>query len=214
MGRVFACSDLHGRYDLFSKLKRYMGEDDVCYVLGDCVDRGSCSIRILMDIMVDKRFKMLKGNHEAMMVEALDAAEQGYMDFQLWYGNGGQKTHMELMEHDESIQSQIVSFCRSLPLKLEYKDMILTHAGFEWSQDDPDEDILLWDRSHIGSKTKAPRDYWQVHGHTPVQSITGGAEILFYEDRKICIDIGCTFIGKLAVLDLDTLETMYIKGGA
>lgn len=214
MGKVYGVSDLHGQYDLFKMIKEYMSEEDVCYVLGDCVDRGPGSIKILVDIMADKRFKMVLGNHEAMMIEALQDAEEGYMDFQLWYMNGGQETHMELMEYDRPAQLAIMSFCKKLPIRLDYKDLILTHAGFDWSDVDPDEDTLLWDRSHIESKTPSPEGKTQIHGHTPVPDIKKGCWTpIRYSDHKICIDTGACFSKKVSIIDLDTLEVIVFDGG-
>lgn len=218
MSKVYAVSDIHGQYEMFLKLKELMEEDDICYVLGDCVDRGPGSIKILMDIMVDKRFKMLLGNHELMMLEALEAAEEGYMDFQLWYGNGGQGTHMEFMEYDRGTQMAILSFLKRLPVKFEYKDIILTHAGFsfeleEYVLDDIlDEERLVWDRSHITSRALSKKGKIQVHGHTPTATIDRGAagKICAYHKQKVCIDTGCCFGYKMGVLDLDELKPIYI----
>lgn len=218
MGRVFACSDLHGQYDKFLKLKSIMQEDDICYVLGDCVDRGPGSIKILLEIVQDERFKMLMGNHEDMILEALAAVEEGYMDFQLWYGNGGHQTHMEFMEYDRETQIKIISFLKKLPYKLEYKDIVLTHAGFsfeleEYVLDDIlDEDRLIWDRSHIKSTAKSKLGKMQVHGHTPTAVIDKRYEgkILQYHEQKICIDTGSCFGYSLGLIDLDTLEFIYI----
>ena len=36
----YAIADLHGRLDLFNKVKEQINDDDVLYVLGDCNDRG------------------------------------------------------------------------------------------------------------------------------------------------------------------------------
>lgn len=214
MAKVYCVSDLHGQYDIFKRIKEFMKEDDVCYVLGDCVDRGPGSIKILLDIMVDKRFKMILGNHEQMMLEALDSAEEGVMDFQHWYGNGGYKTHMELMKYERGTQLAILSFIRKLPVKLEYKDVVLTHAGYSFSLEEYvlDEDRLLWDRSHLTSAAKSKLGKVQVHGHTPTPLIIDGAKgILQYSEGKYGIDTGCCFGADAGLLDLDTFEETYFK---
>lgn len=216
MGKVFAVSDLHGQYDYFKQIKEYMKEDDMCYVLGDCVDRGPGSIKILLDIIADKRFKMIKGNHEQIMIEALEQAEQGYMDFQLWYMNGGYETHLEFMSYSREIQLAVISYLKRLPVKLEYKDIILTHAGFSFAleeyvlDDILDEERLMWDRSHLTSTAKSKRGKIQVHGHTPTGLIKEGVEGVFmYSEGKYCIDTGCCFGYPAALLDLDDLLVEY-----
>ena len=35
---VFACSDLHGRYDLFKMIQDFLKEDDQLFVIGDVVN--------------------------------------------------------------------------------------------------------------------------------------------------------------------------------
>ena len=140
------------------------------------------------------------------------------MDFQLWYGNGGYQTHMEFMEYDRETQIKIISFLKKLPYKLEYKDIVLTHAGFsfeleEYVLDDIlDEDRLIWDRSHIESTAKSKLGKMQVHGHTPTAVIDKRYEgkILQYHEQKICIDTGSCFGYSLGLIDLDTLEFIYI----
>lgn len=217
MGRTFCVSDLHGQYDLFCEVKKLMGEDDKCYVLGDMVDRGPHSIKIVLDIMSDKRFLPLMGNHESMMVDYLAFGEEMAM----WYRNGGRTTHMEFIKQDLTTQDKIISFLQSLPYIREYKDIVMTHAGYsfflaqEFGIKDDDE-CLIWDRSHIDSKYKPKTLEKQVHGHTPTIYLRTDEkpEIYVYcEGYKTCIDTGAFFTGVMTVLDLDTLEPIYIKRG-
>ena len=39
MGRVFACSDLHGMMSLYKQIKDFLKPDDIVYFLGDASDR-------------------------------------------------------------------------------------------------------------------------------------------------------------------------------
>lgn len=212
MGKVFCCSDLHGQYDLFKQIKDYMKDDDKCFVLGDCVDRGPGSIKMFLDIISDKRFTLIKGNHEQMMFEALEDFEDGVLDVQLWFMNGGRQTFEEYLTYDEATRRMILREISKLPTLLKYKDFILSHAGFDWSLgDDADEETLLWDRSHISSLSTPKESCIQVHGHTPTSTISDDCrDILIYADKtKICIDIGAFHFGRVALLDLDTLDVEY-----
>ena len=40
MGRILACADIHGCYDLWIQIKKELKEDDFLYFLGDAADRG------------------------------------------------------------------------------------------------------------------------------------------------------------------------------
>ena len=211
MGKVYAISDLHGRYDLYKQVKDYMGEDDKCFVLGDCVDRGLHGIKIIVDIMTDDRFILIKGNHEQMMIDAIADAEEGYMDFQLWYMNGGYETHKELMEYPIEQQREIISYCKKRPIKAVYWDKVLTHAGFHPEVSPECEEQFLWDRSHIDYK----RDFegYIVHGHTPTSYIQGGklgVPLSYCGGKKFALDTAACKTGKLAMLDLDTLEFIMV----
>ena len=63
---IYICSDLHGRYDLWSALlaKLNLRSDDTLYILGDVIDRGPEGVEILQDIMARPNVLPILGNHE------------------------------------------------------------------------------------------------------------------------------------------------------
>ena len=69
MGKVYACSDLHGMYKLWKQIENYLQEDDRLIFLGDAADRGTDGIQIMVELLADPRVTYLKGNHEDMMVK-------------------------------------------------------------------------------------------------------------------------------------------------
>ncbi len=96
---VYAVSDLHGQYDTFiNGLEKIgFGDGDELYMIGDAIDRGPDGIKILQHIMDHDNMDLLIGNHEFMMMYAVDpngtAACNG-PDAELWlYYNGGNKTY-------------------------------------------------------------------------------------------------------------------------
>src|SRR5664279_4928978 len=94
MGLTYVIPDIHGRYDLLSNAlaeitARSGGDAGVIVTIGDYVDKGPESKqvidRLLSGVADGWRLVALKGNHDAMMVEALrDSAK---MDS--WLGKGG-----------------------------------------------------------------------------------------------------------------------------
>ena len=52
---IYAMSDIHGQYELFRNLMEQipLGKDDTLYVLGDVVDRGPDSMKILKYMMAN-----------------------------------------------------------------------------------------------------------------------------------------------------------------
>ena len=71
---TYAISDLHGHFSTYKKLleKLKFSEDDFMYVVGDVIDRGRDGIKIIQDVMERKNMEMFLGNHELMMIDAID----------------------------------------------------------------------------------------------------------------------------------------------
>ena len=66
---VYACSDLHGRLDLFKQIQNFLKPDDTLFILGDVIDRGPNGWKLFKEVKRDKRCILLKGNHEDMAYE-------------------------------------------------------------------------------------------------------------------------------------------------
>jgi hypothetical protein len=220
-------------YYLWKQISEYCDDSDTIYFLGDAIDRGDAGLRILTELLRDKRVKMVRGNHEEFIIDY-------YLehDSNTWLYNGGYATlnDFNLLSYDE-----MSVFCNKiiqLPLELIYTNpngqkIIMNHAGF--IRDEYDEvDLLLfkdrgtnpytWDRRHFGHKWKLEENTFLVHGHTPVQALydrlnkiykfydkplldNSKVEVVKYCDgHKIDIDLGCFASNKTALFNLDTLE--------
>lgn len=183
--KVYAISDIHGRYDLFEMLKQTLQADDICYVIGDCADRGPDGWKIIKEVYEDPRFIYLKGNHEDMLVEAMkdylrypEDEKEPFFDYSHSYRlcrhNGGGSTFRDWV-HEKWNRNSWVQKLDKLPLKLIYinkkgQKVILTHAGYtpHLNQKLTNEDYL-WDRYHFNCKWDEDFiDTIIVHGHTPV----------------------------------------------
>lgn len=205
---AYCVSDLHGQYSAFKKIKSFLQEDDVCYVLGDVIDRGNLSIAILLSIMEDSRFKFIRGNHEEMMLAAFDeSCPFKEVNKQIWLRNGGLQTDEEFSHYSYDTQQKVLQFLKDSPLKLEYKNYILTHAGFDFGVELEDPLEILWNRNHIKSERRSLDEKIQVHGHTPTPNIKKEHKgILQYAPDKICVDTGCFFTNVVQMYNLDTKE--------
>ena len=62
MNRHFACSDLHGMWQLWEQIDAYCDEADTIFFLGDAADRGPDGLRLMKTLLIDKRVKYIKGN--------------------------------------------------------------------------------------------------------------------------------------------------------
>ena len=62
---------MHGRLDLYEKIKEYIKPEDNVFFLGDAIDRGPHGVEIMLDILKQSNWIYLKGNHEDMMYAGL-----------------------------------------------------------------------------------------------------------------------------------------------
>jgi serine/threonine protein phosphatase 1 len=177
-------SDIHGCYKtLLALLKKCPDEEVWC--AGDLVDRGSQSAEVV-EHAIREKWKCVRGNHEQMMIEAIEAGRGQTME--VWLQNGGDATLSSYARY--SIwQERHFEWIKNLPLwRREYKDrgpggrdLLLTHAGIPQPRGyvapfKPHPDALLlalegacksgdifWHRQPIlGFK-----QVFQVFGHTP-----------------------------------------------
>lgn len=227
---TWVIADLHGHLEIWEKVKKIIGPNDIVYVLGDCVDRGPQSWETLKTVYNDPQAYLLKGNHEDMLVKACeDYLEDDYMwdykSYMLCYRNGGKET-MESWEADPD-RVAWVKRLRDLPTWESYdangRSIILCHAGFtpwmepgETSCSIPEDHDLIWDREHYYSNTYLPQhmdDVLIIHGHTPIHHLSADINMpwesgafWYMNGHKCCIDSGGFFSGEWVLLNLDTLE--------
>ena len=230
MGKVYACSDLHGMYKLWKQIENYLQEDDRLIFLGDAADRGTDGLQIMVELLANPRVTYLKGNHEDMMVIVCSEYLEGINhNVPLWLQNGGNQTLEDFLRMPERYQRFILSKLATLQKVSIYKNtqgqtIHLSHAGGrirDIMSDNTARLDFLWDREHFYENFESGYDkkLYVVHGHTPTQilneRITGvysDNEIRFYCDgHKIDIDTGCFASKQIALLDLDTFEPIYFK---
>ena len=100
---IYVMSDIHGNEPKFNSVMDQINlqPDDTLYILGDVIDRHPGGIKILRKLMAMPNVKMLLGNHEHMMLEAIakqynlkDPKENEEYNYKLrvWYNNGGHET--------------------------------------------------------------------------------------------------------------------------
>ena len=229
---VYAVSDLHGRYDLWEKIKEHLAEDDILYCLGDVADRGPDGWKLLKELLADKRVIFIKGNHEDMLADRLGRPND-YHVASLHHQNGGEPTWNDA-ENDPDAQN-VKWTIRQLPLYAVYENIhgdriFMSHSGATEPEDDED---MLWDRTEY-IHTVNNTDYnYIIHGHTPIGYLIedleevyrfywakserpklepwdGGA--YFYHGYRFDIDCGSAFTDRTVMLNLDTFESIKIKG--
>ncbi|WP_158734643.1 metallophosphoesterase family protein [Alteribacillus sp. YIM 98480] len=218
--REIFISDIHGQFKAFTSLLsqlNYNPRKDQLYLLGDYIDRGPQSnqlIRYLLQLqqIAGEHVVFLKGNHERMMLDAFENADDS--DVSLWIQNGGRETlksyagNRLLKDSFDEIHKWITNefaehyhFIKNLENYRETKEHILVHAGINPSLDnwkETPEEELLWIRSPFLENTVSTTKK-VIFGHTPTMTLQEDAGVWFQPD-KIGIDGGAGFNKQLNAL--------------
>ena len=223
---IYVCSDIHGEYGAYLDfINSIFTDDDILYIIGDVLDRGSNAIDLIQDIMQRSNVVMLKGNHEKILADTLEELRgasseneiRTIIDESLAIDRIGQEeTLLDFAKLNKSQQRDIIDFINGLPLyeelEINGKNYLLVHAGLPDFSDIPvewyEENDLLF----------GPHDYDEAHyedtivivGHVPTRFIHGATpDMILRRKDTIAIDCGCGFGGQLGVLCLDTDEEFY-----
>lgn len=229
---VYVMSDIHGNYEKYIRALKTINlkYNDTLYVLGDVVDRGNDSCKILLDMMCRFNIIPLLGNHEFMAMSVLselveeiteDSLKNFNQDFLTgmlsWFDNGGKSTLDEFkklsLENRQAVLEYLEEFELYEEITVNNQDYVLLHAGLDnFKSTRKLSDYKL--HEIIWAETDYEKVYFKdkilITGHTPVQNITGfKSDKIYKKNNHIAVDCGCGFGGKLAVLCLDTMEEFY-----
>jgi len=171
MSLTYVIPDLHGRFDLLTEMLAKIeahaaGNAGTIVVLGDYVNKGPDSRRVIERMRAGLfggwPFVPLKGNHDAMMVEALRDPSK----MEGWIEKGGDATIKSYGGDPSAIPQTDVDWLDRLPLMHLDAHRIYVHAGL-----DPgvplqaqDEHTLLWKRYPKGDRAGFDGRH-VVHGH-------------------------------------------------
>lgn len=176
---TYVISDLHGQYKMFQRLleKAAFSDADQLYMLGDAIDRGPDGIKILQHVMDSPNMYFLLGNHEVMMLNAveLNGRAPAFADdlpgrkAALWYySNGGHRTYAKYKRMRKPNRMKLMEWLSNCPLstKIEVNGttFLLTHSFFDIDKIDvPYNDMdyeTVWD---IVWKSPFRRDLYVDH---------------------------------------------------
>ena len=186
---------------------------DKLYVLGDVIDRYPDGIKILRRIMKMPNAEMLLGNHEYMMLNALndpydenDPLEafdhEGVVS--LWYRNGGWVTHNYLKHIRKEIRTEIFTYLRALPLNIDievngtkYKlvhGAPVNHYEEYKNRFDDATKFAVWKRWR--KYDSEPEGCVMIFGHTPTIEFQNANPLKIWHapsQKRIGIDCGSGF---------------------
>lgn len=240
---VYVIGDVHGQLAqlqvIFSRilpLRKSDGINDRLIMLGDYVDRGIDSHKVL-DLLIEKKNKfenkisLLRGNHEALFLEAIKNGESNPSNYDLWMVNGGENTLLGYLQRKNLPIDNLWSLSRSrlkdlvpeehvdflenkLENFIEMDEHIFVHAGCDpfLNLKDQDLNMLTSDRSLFKfvkrMKTSNINLPWKktiICGHNTFGPLP------FIYDKYIMLD--CSSKLNLCVLELNSMESFIAKRG-
>ncbi|MGI3212186.1 metallophosphoesterase [Roseovarius tibetensis] len=211
-----AIGDIHGRADLLSDIDRQIEAqcpDWPVVFLGDYIDRGNQSrevLEILMSVSEDDTppVRCLMGNHERMLLDALDDPERAVPR---WLRNGGLQLLASfgvspprgnstdpapLYDMRDALMTamgdEMIAWLRARPLMWQNGNVWALHAGADPHNPLSEQaaNVLLWGHPEF---LHSPRQdgQWIVHGHTIVDNPHAA-------DGRIAVDTGAYATGRLS----------------
>ncbi|MDG2304714.1 MAG: metallophosphoesterase family protein [Candidatus Binatia bacterium] len=223
-GRVLCIGDIHGCLMELGRLLDSLAltEADRLVFLGDYIDRGDASAQTI-DLMLDlkralPRTVFLRGNHEEMLLDFLGF---GGTHGGIFVRAGGAATLMsygvdpdargDLAEDMRLRMSEdhIAFFREALVLSHTEGPWAFVHAGVRpgVALADQHADDLLWIREEFFAAEHAfPETV--MFGHTPQR------DVHFSPARRVGMDTGCVYGGRLSALDLTGELLHQVKRGS
>lgn len=238
---TYCFSDIHGNYNLWKQVKEYLKPEDKVYFLGDAFDKGNDGVQILLEMLADSRFTLLRGNHEQFLLDNFKKLSTPYFEKESFWSlfNGGSATIKYLKNRMSASEcAQLYNKIKEMPLYTcvtnnKNQLFILSHSGFNPWLTEQDEKIFygstieeryMWNRDHIiNRKWVYDEDTYMVHGHTPTDVALEDYfgipmteehknETLFYcQNHKIDIDLGCFYSHRTCLFNIDTFESIYFE---
>lgn len=142
MPNYWFIGDIHGEAGLLDRLLESIlkFEPEQIVFVGDYIDRGPNSREVVDRIMqLDVPSACLMGNHEMMLLNAIEDPGYGYSPVELWYYNGGEATlqsfgFTSFFSFQSEMQSDYLDFFRNLKMSHlvtvnSNLRILATHAG-------------------------------------------------------------------------------------
>ena len=225
---TYFCSDLHGEYYLFCKALDAVGfsSSDKLYVLGDILDKGKDSLRLLDLIRSMPNAYTLIGNHEYMFLRyynnALKEAE-----------GDGKRLFDRLQEfypnERMAFTPEQIRYLSSLPYFIEGKTFFAVHAGVALGEGNrvlpmerQDTNVLLFDRKFKSDEVVPDDSKTVLFGHTPCSYDNGTGKMIktlrkgltkatrFTDYAKIRLDTGVALTGTFGLFRANDMAEFYV----
>lgn len=161
--KINIIGDIAGRYDELIKLLAKMPEADLVLSVGDMVDRGKDSKKVIEFFMTHPHAEAIYGNHEDMMVEGIKKGNS-----RDWLYNGG---HATLESYKDAsgkpvVPPEHIAWLEKRPMYFQTDDLFVSHAPVTSLKNVPKDPygrdyFFVWNRY----EPSKPQKKYMIHGH-------------------------------------------------
>ncbi|MBE6648319.1 MAG: hypothetical protein E7614_02220 [Ruminococcaceae bacterium] len=230
---TYVMGDLHGMLDQFCDMltKIKFKDSDTLYILGDIVDKGADSIKLLQNLSYRPNIYPVMGNHDKMALDLLsklpeEAGQINPADFDKetlakileWSKSGGMATISEFMKLTPEEKEGVLEYLGDIPpyeiSEVNGNVFILAHAGI--ADFDPSLDLeeyepeAFYTEAADYSKTYYEK-FFLVTAHTPTEQIDPAFQDKIYKgNNHIAIETGVSEGGPLSCICLDNGREYYV----
>lgn len=230
---TYFMSDIHGEYELFCELlsKIAFCSSDRMIILGDIIDKGQQSKKLLKLVMETPNVCAILGNHEYFFLQYYKSKMQEARD--------GDDYESILLDVDGYLQTEnqpltweMLDYVESLPMYIEEEDFICVHAGLQLDAEKriiplnkQREKYFIFDRRFAEASVQPQNSKTVLFGHTPCNYQNGSGEFIktlrsgavqpnsacLLDYSKIRLDTGVLITHMLGCLRLDGMRETYVK---
>lgn len=212
---VYVIGDVHGCYQTLKELLSKLNPSIPVVFVGDLIDRGPLSRKVIKLVKKTENYYCVKGNHEEMFEQE---AMSPMLSMSSWYTQSGGKETLQSYtspKHDEQLFEHI-KWARNLPASIHFpelkdnkgKELVVSHASIlnVWEKRDRIREstfelYALWNRE----RPKKSKEIFNIFGHTPQRKkpLSAGS--------WSNIDTGCCYFpdrhyGRLSAIHFPSME--------
>ena len=209
----------------------HFSDDDILYINGDVIDRGTGGIKILQHMMMQPNIYPILGNHESaagtclrflikeITEESIGGIEEETINNLLeWQNIGGQCTMDEFRKLSYEEKQDVVDYLDEFSLYEEVvvngKQFVIVHAGL--ANFAPDRSPDAYEMHELIFKEPDYdmvyfSDKYLVTGHLPTRAIEENPRPnkIFTKNNHIAIDCAAGYDGCVGCICLDTFGEFY-----
>lgn len=212
VGDIHGCAVLVER--LIIKIKAERPDAHLLFV-GDYIDRGEASARVIEMLMGMPEATCLMGNHERMCLDFLDNPEERGAR---WLRNGGLQTvasygisgsQLELTKMRDALALAMgdtqINWMMQRPLYAKFGNLYAIHAGADPSLpiEEQGEKPLIWGHPQF-RRQQRDDGHWVVHGHTIVDQPV-------IDQGRVSIDTGAYASGALTAAIFTNSDVVFVQ---